>query len=48
MEFDYRVPIGLGETETLGGDKQNLVYARTQGKGAITPQEIEPELPVSV
>ena len=34
--------------ETLGGLKQNLVHTRTQEKGAVTPQEMEPELPVSV
>jgi len=37
-----------GETETLGRHKQNLVCIITQGKGAVTPQEIEPDLPVSV
>ena len=26
----------------------NLVHTRTQEKGAVTPQEIEPDLPVSV
>ena len=36
------------ETETLGGHKQNLVLNRTQEKGAVTPQETEPDLPVSV
>ena len=34
--------------ETLGGLKQNLVHTRTQEKGAVTPQESEPDLPVSV
>ena len=24
------------------------MHTRTQGKGAVTPQEIEPDLPVSV
>ena len=33
--------------ETLGGLKQNLVHTRTQEKGAVTPQESEPDLPVS-
>ena len=32
----------------LGGYKQNLVHTRTQEKGAVTPQETEPDLPVSV
>ena len=33
---------------TLGGHKQNLVCAKTQGKGAVAPQEIEPALPAGV
>ena len=33
--LDYRTPTGLGETETLGGHKQNLVHTRNQGKGAV-------------
>ena len=48
MEFDYRTSTGLGEIETLGGHRQNLVSTRTQGKGAVTPQKTEPDLPVSV
>ena len=32
----------------LGGLKQNLVHTRTQEKGAVTPQETEPDIPVSV
>ena len=28
--------------------KQNLVCTRTQEKGAVTPQETDPDLPVSV
>ena len=36
-----------GETDT-GGHKQNLVLTRTPDKGAVTPQETEPDLPVSV
>ena len=47
MEFDYRTSIGLGK-QTLGGHKQNLVCTRTQEKAAVTPQETEPDLPVSV
>ena len=31
--------------QTLGGHKQNLVH---QEKGAVTPQETDPDLPVSV
>ena len=29
-------------------NKQNLVLTRTQEKGAVTPQEADPDLPVSV
>ena len=45
--FDYRTSTGLGK-QTLGGHKQNLVCTRTQEKGAMTLQEPEPDLPVSV
>ena len=49
MGFDYRTSIGLGETKTaLGGHKQNLVHAKTQREGAVTPQETEPDLPAGV
>ena len=34
--------------QALGGHKQNLVRTRTQEKGAVTPQETDPDLPVSV
>ena len=34
--------------QTLGGHKQNLVCTRTQEKGALAPQETDPDLPVSV
>ena len=34
--------------QTLGGHRQNLVHIRTQEKGAMTPQETDPDLPVSV
>ena len=47
MGFDYRTSTGLGE-QTLGGHKQNLVRTRTQEKGAVTPQETDPDLTVSV
>ena len=46
-EFDYRTYTGLGK-QTLGRHKQNLVYTKTQEKGAVTPQETDPDLPVSV
>ena len=42
-----RTSIGLGK-QTLGGHKQNLVCTRTQEKGAVSPQETELDLPVSV
>ena len=42
-----RTYIRLGK-QTLGGHKQNLVCIRTQEKGAVTPQETDPDLPVSV
>ena len=34
--------------KTLGEHKQNLVHTRTQKKGAVTPQETDPDLPMSV
>ena len=34
--------------QTLGGHKQNHAHIRTQEKGAVTPQETEPDLPTSV
>ena len=37
---------GLGE-QTLEGHKQNLVGTRTQEKGAVAPQEIDPDLPLN-
>ena len=45
MRFDSRTYTGLGR-QTLGGHKQNLVCTRTQEKGALTPHETEPDLPV--
>ena len=47
MGFDYKISTGLGK-QTLGGHKQNLVHTRTQENGAVTPQETEPDLLVSV
>ena len=47
MGFDYRTYIGLGK-QTLGGQKQNLVSAKTQEKGVVTPQETGIDFPVSV
>ena len=37
----------MGE-KILGGHKENFVHTRTQEEGAVTLQEIEPDLPVSV
>ena len=45
--IDYMTYTGLGK-QMLGGHKQNLVCTRTQEKGAVTPQETDPDLPVSV
>ena len=47
MGFDYRTYRGLGK-QTLGEHKQNLVCTGIQEKGAVTLQETEPDLPVSV
>ena len=34
--------------QTVGGHKQKLVCTRTQEKGAVTPEETDSDLPVSV
>ena len=47
MEFYYRTSTGLGK-QTLEGHKQNHVHTRTQEKGAVSPQETEPDLCVRV
>ena len=47
MGFDYRTSIGLVK-QSFEGYKQNIVCTRTQEKGAVTPEETEPDLPVSV
>ena len=47
MGFDYRTYTGLGK-QTFGGHKQNLVGTRIQEKGAVTPQETDPDLAVNV
>ena len=36
------------KSQTLGGHKQKFVHVRTQEKGAVTPQETDPDLPMSV
>ena len=38
---------GLGK-QTFRGNKQSLVHTRTQERGAVIPQETDPDLPVSV
>ena len=39
---------GGNRDSTLGVHTQSLVCTRTQGEGAVTPQETEPDLPASV
>ena len=39
--------MGLGN-ELLAGTNRTLVHTRTEEKGAMTPQETDPDLPVSV
>ena len=34
--------------QILGGHKQNLVCTRSQEKGAVTPQETDPDMLMSV
>ena len=36
------------DRQTLEGHKQNLACTTTQEKGAVTPQETDPDLPVRV
>ena len=47
VQLDYRTYTGLGK-QTLESHKQNLVYTRTQVKGAVTLQETDSDLSVSV
>ena len=42
-----RTYTGLGK-QILGEHKQNFVCTRTQEKGQMTPQETDPDLPLSV
>ena len=44
--FDYRTSTGQGK-QTLGGNKRSLVHTRSQETGAVSPQETEPDSPVS-
>ena len=46
--FRYPAWVPLPMKQTLGGYTQNLVQTRTQEKGAVTLQETDPDLPVSV
>ena len=47
--FDWRTSrTGRNRDSTLGGQKQYLSCTRTQRKGTVTPQGIEPDLPASV
>ena len=34
--------------QSLGGNKQNFVHTRTQEIDAVTPQETDPDMPMSV
>ena len=42
-----RTYTGLGK-QILGGHKQNLVHTRTQEKGAVTPQDTDSDMHMSV
>ena len=49
--MDHRTSTGLEDTKTPlleQNNKQNLVYTRNYGKGAVTPQVTEPDPPASV
>ena len=37
-----------GETDRWRGHKQNLMCTRTDEKGAVAPQETDPDFPMSV
>ena len=47
MGYDYRTSIGLGK-QNVGGHKENLGHTVTQEKGAVTTQETNPDLAMSV
>ena len=47
MGFVYKTYTGL-QKQTLKGHKQNLVLTRTQEKEAVTPQETDSDVPMSV
>ena len=46
--FDYKTFTGLKKQSLLKGTNKTLSAPRTQEKGAVTPQETEPDLPASV
>ena len=46
--LDYKTATGLGKQRLFEGTNKSLVFARTQEKWAVTPQETESDLPVSV
>ena len=46
-QWDSIREFSQGWGNTLGGYKQNLVHTKTQEKGAVTPQETDPDLPVN-
>ena len=53
LEDQWDLTIGLPQDwgnrdSSLGGQKPNLACTKTQGKGAMTPQETEPELPLTL
>ena len=45
--FDYRTYVGLGK-QAVGEGTNKTLYTRTQEKGAVSPPETEPDLPVTV
>ena len=47
MGFDYKTSMGLGKQRLLEGTNKPCVQ-KDPGKGAVIPQETEPDLPVSV
>ena len=48
LQADYLLSESAGKPSTLVGQKQILVYTRTQEKGAVSPQDTELDLPTSV
>ena len=48
MQWDLITDIPQDWGNKLSESQENLVYTRTQEKGAVISQETEPDLPVSV